>query len=180
MYSHAIDLETTGLDPKRDRILAFAYVRVVGNSVRIGERIFVRRDQVGDSARFHGLLPVDLANGVDEYALAMRIGRLVEEGPVVVFGRHDVEFIRVLLKRYGYRTTIRFVDVMQTLMAIPSVRMEASSRLRLTLYDAVRRILGISVDREHDPLEDAFLTALLFLRFRELAKVKKVTTRGFL
>ncbi len=180
MHSYAVDLETTGIDPRRDSILAFAYVKIGEKTVKFGERVLVRRDSVGNSAQLHGLLPVDLAKGMDEYALAARVGRLVEEGTLVTFGRHDVEFIRVLLRRHGYRVVIRFVDVMQVLMELPSLRMEAMSRLRLTLYDAARRLLGISPEEEHDPLADAFLTALLFLKFRDLAKVKKVNTYGIL
>ncbi len=180
MHSYAVDLETTGLDPKRDRILAFAYVKIGERTVKFGERVLVRMDSVGASAQIHGLLPVDLAKGMDEYALAARIGRLVEEGVIVTFGRHDVEFIRALLRRYGYRAVIRFVDIMQVLMELPSMRMEAASRLRLTLYDAARRLLGISPEEAHDPLEDALLTALLFLKFRGLAKVRRINTHGIL
>jgi DNA polymerase-3 subunit epsilon len=63
----AIDLETTGLDPARDSVLAIGFVPVEdGEIVLAGARriVVAGAHEVGDSATIHGLTDDDVAAGV--------------------------------------------------------------------------------------------------------------------
>src|SRR5262245_14765505 len=60
-----VDLETTGLDPDDDEIIAFASLDVDGGRVRlVSQRMFLVRPERGappESVRIHGLRDADLA-----------------------------------------------------------------------------------------------------------------------
>ena len=66
----AVDIETTGLDPRRDRVLSIGWLPVDGGRVRLGGagRVVVRdaggAAGVGQSATVHGLTDDRLAGGV--------------------------------------------------------------------------------------------------------------------
>lgn len=63
----AVDIETTGLDPARDHVLAIGWVPVDGESIDLGgaRKVVLQADaEVGQSATIHGLTDDDLAEGV--------------------------------------------------------------------------------------------------------------------
>lgn len=63
----AVDVETTGLDPKKDRLLSIGWVPVNGRGIDLsgaGEVIVHDTTGVGDSATLHGLTDDALAAGV--------------------------------------------------------------------------------------------------------------------
>lgn len=166
----ALDLETTGLDTRRDAVLSIAAVPVDPGGVRLSQRferaVRPERDFGIESIRHHRLLPGELAQ-------AQPLDRVVHEllhwlGPRSLIGFHlrfDLAMLAPALRRVlGARLPNRCIDVAHVY--------ERSARLALPRgdldlsLDAVARALAIEPLARHSALGDACTTALIWLALR--------------
>jgi DNA polymerase-3 subunit epsilon len=167
-----LDLETTGLDPTTDAIVAAGGLRVVGGRATAASafRLLVRpdRDVPAEAIRIHGLLPGELqaAPPLAEQ-LAMLLGRTAGDVLVVHVAEVDLAFLdAALLGTWDFRLPSGVLDTARMAgalgrrlrMARPSAHTRPPSRL-----GELARAYGLPVHPEHDPLNDALTTAQLFL-----------------
>ncbi|KUG56798.1 hypothetical protein AVL62_11705 [Serinicoccus chungangensis] len=173
----ALDLETTGLDPRRHEVLSVGHVPVVeGRIVLAQARHELVRPQgpVGESAVHHGLTDDRLAHRPDlAQVLPGVLGALRAEGgegapPVrrvllAHFAQIETAFLSASCRRlYGTDVPLQVVDTLtlaQRLRRVPTPEL-ASGRLRL---DACRRHYRLPRYRAHSALTDALACAELFL-----------------
>ena len=173
----ALDLETGGLDSKRDPILAVGMVPIRGGIVHLGEayRTLVRpRDSGGidpASVLAHQLLWGDVAEAPPVEEVLPEVTRRLGDGVLLVHQRAvDVTFLRREFKRVGIAWPApRVVDTVDLILRIgrqgnPEI---ANDQLPLNLSRA-RRHHGLPEYQAHDALTDAIATAELFLRLRQL------------
>jgi DNA polymerase-3 subunit epsilon len=159
----SLDFELTGLDLRRDRIISFGVVPVDGSRIGVGRSVYELVDpgDVGMSPEvvtIHGLRPVDVrgANPAEATRRALDDalgGRLL----ITWFATVEASFLG---KLYGTRVRPwlrRSIDV-QVLVA----RLLGDEGGRLTLAQAADRF-GVPVARPHHALDDALVTAQLFL-----------------
>jgi DNA polymerase-3 subunit epsilon len=172
----AVDLETTGLDPRRDHVLAMGWVPVIDGEVvlRDAREVLVRPPagvSVGESANFHGLTDDGLE---DASGLRDALPELLEalRGRVLVAHHAPLElgFLTHAVRAvHGARLPVTTVDTMQLqhrLVAGPHGDV-APDALRL---DAARRHLGLPRYTAHRASIDAIATAeLLLAQAAELA-----------
>jgi DNA polymerase-3 subunit epsilon len=163
----AIDLETTGLDPASDSVLAIGFVPVEDGEIvlRGARRIVVAGTvEVGDSATIHGLTDDDIAAGVPlpdalDETLAALDGRalLAHHAPI------ETTFLARACRQTG--RTWPGPDVVDTMVA------EARHHERwghqvppgaLRLW-AARERFGLPAYKAHDALMDAIGCAELHL-----------------
>ncbi|GAA5188723.1 exonuclease domain-containing protein [Ferrimonas gelatinilytica] len=113
----ALDLELTGLDPQRDRILSIASVPIDGGRVQLAHawHQLVRIDgEVGQSCTIHGIRDRDMAQGLPLCeALTELLPRL--SGRVVIC--HNATLDRAFLRRgflecFGERPPLLFIDTL--------------------------------------------------------------------
>ena len=168
----ALDLETSGLDPRRDEILAVGMVPIRAGAVRWGERFttLVRPDRPGVAAgaglAAHHLLPGEVAAGVPLQEAVDEILRRIEGGALLVHcAPVDVPFLRAACASCGRRwpavpvvDTAALVDQMARL-DYPKVAADSS-------LSAARARFGLPEAAQHDALADALATAELFLALR--------------
>ncbi|MBX3725260.1 MAG: 3'-5' exonuclease [Xanthomonadales bacterium] len=102
-----LDLETTGLDPRRDQVLSAGWVCVSSGRIELSsaQEVPVRphgEAGVGQSAIIHGLLDSDLADACDELGL-LQILLPILAGRVVAAHAAAIErgFLRAMLHRHG-------------------------------------------------------------------------------
>jgi len=161
----AVDVETTGLSPVRDRLLAVGWVPVDGTRIDLSgaRRYVVRRDDPGDAVTIHGLTHDDL-----------EAGRPLAE--VLAELRHALSG-RVLLAHYA-AFDLAFLDAAFGAVGEEPVRppdvctMDLQRRLltrhgepphdALRLWRARERH-GLPHTRAHDALGDALACAELYL-----------------
>lgn len=167
----AVDIETTGLDPRTDRMLSIGYVPVDGGSVVLGEagRVVVRDDAgVGASATVHGLTDDTLAGGeplADAVAglLAALTGRVL----LAHFARIETGFFSGACERlWGAPMPCVVVDTLELEHRVVTGRGQrdpAPGALRLW---AARERHGLPVYRAHEALTDALACAELYLAQR--------------
>jgi DNA polymerase-3 subunit epsilon len=162
-----VDLETTGLNPRRDHVLALGWVPISGAQVVLAgaREVLVRPPvgaPVGDSATVHGLTDDDL---VREPTLADTLPELLTalHGRVLVAHHSPIElgFLnRATVAAYGARLPAVVVDTLVLQRRLSQQDHVPEGALRL---DAARRDFGLPRYRAHRAVTDALATAELLL-----------------
>ncbi len=159
----ALDFEATGLDFQRDRIISFGVVPVDGGRIDVGRSVYQLVDPAdvpisADAVTVHGLRPADLRGAPSIDAAREVLGAAIE-GRFLVTWWAEIEaaFLDALFGGgvRGWRR--RAVDVRQLVIAL-----EGESGRLLTLTQAAERF-GVPVASAHHALDDALVTAQLFL-----------------
>lgn len=182
----ALDLETGGLDPRRDPIVAVGMVPIRQGTVRLGEgfRSLVRPAEGQrirpESVAAHQLLASEVAGAPSLEEVLREVDRRLREGVLLVhFQAVDVPFLRRAYSRAGLRwPRPKVVDTVALLVRLDR-RAQFTSPDRhpdgpaLQLGEARRRH-GLPDYQAHDPLTDAVAAAELFLVLRLALKVRWV------
>lgn len=159
----SLDFETTGLDHRRDAVVSFGVVPVRGGRVQVGEAVhqlvFPTVPASASSMKIHHLLPQDLS-GAPPLEEARETLRAALEGRFVLawYAEVEVAFLRRIFGG-GRRTwRRRTVDARRLAIELEGARPDVRNTLAAT---AAR--YGIPVSSPHEALEDALVTAQLFL-----------------
>jgi DNA polymerase-3 subunit epsilon len=179
----ALDLETGGLDPRHDPIIAVGMVPVRSGVIRLGESFstLIRPDPGRpirpESVRAPQLLAGDLRKSPPLHAVLLEVGRRLADGVLLV---HNQGIDLPFLKEGHARTGVpwRKPKVVDTVDLI----VKAATRRRLfrpgqeempslNLSEA-RRAQGLPDYQAHDALIDAVATAELFLVLRQATGAK--------
>ncbi|HSN16211.1 MAG TPA: 3'-5' exonuclease [Anaeromyxobacteraceae bacterium] len=182
----ALDLETGGLDPRRDAILAVGMVPIREGTIRLGEawRTLVRpeagRSIAPESIRAHQLVPSELQAAPPIAQVLLEIDARLEDAVLLVHYRAvDVAFLRRAFARCGREWSRPTIVDTATLLH----RIAARDRRRRPELPEERRALNLSRARlerglpahvEHDALSDALATAELFLVLREVLGARTI------
>ncbi len=173
----AVDVETTGLDPDRDRVVSIGWVPVDAGGIELaGARYFViTGGPVGESATVHGLTDDTVATGVSveqahsEFTYALR-GRMM----LAHYADIELGFMAKIHRRLtGERIEYPAVDT----FAIERRHMERLAKyprgedLRLA---RVRARYGLPAYSNHNALTDALACAELFLAQTSTLKVTRL------
>jgi len=182
----ALDFETTGLDTKRDRIIAVGWVLIRGDRIIMASAREIRvrddtPDGVGQSAVIHGILDSDLddADGSEamiEHLLPELAGRAIVAHAAWI----ERKFIATLLRRLGGTPLLNpFIDT----MALERHFIEGNGGSIRELHgditlEACRTRRGLPDHQRHSAGADAVATAELFLaQLAQLGGAEKVTLR---
>jgi len=164
----AVDIETTGLDPRTDRVLSVGFVAVDGCEVVLGTaRRFVVSDVqgVGQSATLHGLTDDVLAAGrpIGE-VLGALLAALSGRALLAHHARIETEFLGAACRRlWGAGLPCPVVDTLeleQRALTTGWGGEVAPGALRLA---RARERYGLPVYRAHEALTDAVACAELYL-----------------
>jgi DNA polymerase-3 subunit epsilon len=181
----AVDIETTGLDPRRDRVLSIGWLPVDGGRVVLGGagRVVVRDEGgaagVGQSATVHGLTDDRLADGVPlEDAVTRLLQALAGRVLLAHFARIETGFLAAVCERaWGAGMPCVVVDTFDLeRRAVAGGWGSEPERGALRLW-AARERRGLPVYRAHEALTDALACAELYLaQAAELAARSPETT----
>lgn len=183
----AVDVETTGLDPRRDRIVSLGYVPVDGDRVVLGgARSMLLRPPgvpgeggVGQSAVLHGITDDAVADGVPcEEALDSLFDALSGRVLLAHYTRIETGFLADVCDRiHGVRPPFTVVDTLELHHRLLRGRIgmgftgdPTPGELRLW---AARERYGLPRYRAHDALTDALACAELYR-----AQVGELEDRG--
>ena len=174
----ALDCETTGLDTRRDEIVAIAAVRIRGNRILCSERLELlvrpdRRAVSADSVRVHRLRERDVAEGMASDEAMHQLLRFIGSRPLVgYYLEFDVAMIdRVLFPLLGMGLPQPKVEVSALYYDHKNRQRPAHERggdidLRFAM---LMSDLGLPQRPAHDALNDAVMAALAFLKLKTLA-----------
>lgn len=170
-----LDCETTGLDPKKDRLVSIGALDVMGGEL-ILEHSFEMLVHVAyntSAVTVHGITREESQEGgVSEVdALDAFLGYL---GGGVIVGhhiRHDIETLSVATERhYGGRLGNYWIDTMDLALAIEDAGGLGGEKMQGYSLDALCERFGVIPHDRHTASGDAFLTAQIFLRLAKLAQ----------
>lgn len=187
----ALDLETSGLDARRDGIVAVGWVPVDDATIHWGSafRALVDdpRPQTAGGQRslaVHQILPSEARRGIGPGELIERLLKQIEAGRVLLVHGASIEraFLAAAARRLGLAAKAwPAVCTLSYLRAIDAVRLHVKDRLSAaarraphvpTVLAEARRFFDLPEYPAHDPLLDALAAAELYLllarRFPEL------------
>ena len=164
----AVDVETTGLDAKKDSLLSIGFVPVDGDAIILagaGNVVLRGAPEVGGSAVFHGLTDDQIAAGVaPEKGLAQLLDAL--QGRVLLAHHAVIEsdFLRTAMRRtWGVDVPIVTVDTLRLQPGLLTKGFDDEPpRGALRLW-AARDRYGLPRYRAHEALTDALACAELYL-----------------
>lgn len=163
----ALDFEATGLDLERDTIVSFGVVPVRAGRIVLGEGLHQLIDpHVPPSPRsqaIHGLRSADLAGAprLEEARERLRdalAGRFL----LVWFAEVEVNFLAAIFGGGASRWRRRTIDVRNLAIAADGAPDEARVQPGYGLSRSAAR-LGVPVADPHSALDDALVTAEMFL-----------------
>ena len=178
-----LDSETTGLDPRKDRIISIGAVAVEDGEIRLEDSYeALLKVAVNTSAvTVHGITREESLRGMDEPEALEQFLAYLKDGVIVGHHiAHDVECFNVGYERhFGFRLRNRSLDTMALTLHLERdgafAGREAISQFTL---DALCEMFGVVPHDRHTAPGDAFITAQVFLRLLRLATKHGRTALG--
>jgi DNA polymerase-3 subunit epsilon len=163
----ALDFETTGLDLRRDAIISFGAVPIVAGRIELGRAVYREvRPQVPpspESIAVHHLRPVDLREAPSLEEARSELRAVLDRRFIVAWvAEVEASFLSGVFggsRGYWLRRTIDAFRLARTLERLEG-RDPADGGGRL---DRTAERYGIPVEETHHALDDAVMTAELFL-----------------
>ncbi len=181
-----LDCETTGLNPKTDRLVSMGAVAVIDGEIRLDDSLeaLVRVGYNSAAVTVHGVTWEEASTGLPEAeALEALLAYLRDAVIVGHHIRHDLETLTEALDRqWGARLLNESLDVMGLALLLEGDgAFEGEPPMRDFSLDALCARFGVKPYGRHTAAGDAFLTAQVFLRLLKAAgRVGRTTTEGLL
>jgi DNA polymerase-3 subunit epsilon len=174
----ALDCETTGLNVRRDQIIAIGAVRIVGNRLLTSQRLelLVRpvRALEADSVRVHGLRESDVALGMQPEPAMRQLLEFIGSRPLVgYYLEFDVAMLnREIWRMLGVRLPQRKIEVSAMYYDFKNRQLPAHERggnidLR---FATMMNDLQLPLRDAHNALNDAVMAGLAFLKLQRLLR----------
>ena len=170
-----LDTETTGLDPRRDKIISIGALSVINGQMRLDDsfEVLLKVSYNNTSVTVHGITHDEAVGGMEEPEALLLFLDYLRDG--VIVGHHighDIEVLNVACeKHFDLTLSNRSLDTMDLTLhldddgAFPNRPKDAGYSL-----DALCEMFGVAPHDRHTAGGDAFLTALVFLRLLRCAK----------
>ncbi|HET9551574.1 MAG TPA: 3'-5' exonuclease [Anaeromyxobacteraceae bacterium] len=182
----SLDIETGGLDSRRDPIIAVGMLPIRGGIIKLGEayRTLVRpeagREIRPESVRAHQLLEGEVREAPPLAEVLREVDRRMREGALLVHHQAvDVQFLKRAYDRHGLRwPSPPVVDTVELILKLGRKKKflhphEPTEGPATNLSEARRRH-GLPEYQAHDALTDAIATAELFLVLRKQLNARKL------
>jgi DNA polymerase-3 subunit epsilon len=169
-----LDTETTGLDPRRDRLVTIGAVGVRGGEILL-EDVFealLKVEHNTSAVTVHGVTRDDSRGGLDEPEALRRFREYLKDGVIVGHHiQHDVATLNAGYERhFGWRLENPCLDTMDlTLHLEKDGAFAGQEAIRSFSLDALCNLFGVVPHDRHTAPGDALLTALVFQRLLRLA-----------
>lgn len=183
----AVDLELSGLDPKRDEIVSFGAIPIEDGRVQLSAAVHGRvrplRTMSEAAIRVHGMRAADLAGAPPldvaiDPLLAVMAGRIL----VVHVAAIERGFLRPALRRQGVRLRGPMIDT--SVLGLIWLHERDGHAPRRTSLTGLAAALGLPAHHPHDAVGDALTTAQAFVALathldaRQAESVRSLVSAG--
>lgn len=179
-----LDLETSGLDVGKDKILSFGGVKIVGGQIQVHqslEKVFrQKKDTINENSEIHGLLNKEISEGDEKDEGLREVWDFI--GDAIVVGHHvgfDYSMLDIAFQKYFKKG----LDNLTLDTATLAIRLEKGAlgdnfrKEEFGLDELCKRFEIETFDRHTAP-GDAFITAQLLLKLLALGEVNGIKTVG--
>ena len=170
-----LDCETTGLDPRRHRIVSIGAVGIAHGEIDLGDtfEVLLRVHFNTEATLVHGITRDQARAGLEESEAIARLLDYLGDG--VLVGHHlghDLAMLNAALARHGGgELRNRYIDTGDlTLLLQADGALDGQPPLAELSLDALCAHFEIDPHGRHTASGDAFLTALVCLRLLRLAR----------
>jgi DNA polymerase III subunit epsilon len=168
-----LDSETTGLDPRRDRLITIGAVAVIAGEILLEDSIEVmcKLDYNRASVTVHGITRDETRDAMEESEALSLFLDYVKDG--VIVGHHighDIQALNVAYQRHaGFELRNRSLDTMDLALHLNGDGAFKNMAQGFSL-DGLCEMFGIPAHDRHTAGGDAFITAQVFLRLLRAAR----------
>lgn len=172
-----LDLETTGLNPAKDKVIAIGAVAVDRMAIPLSDQfdLILRRPEldISETVLIHGIGPEALTRGHETRDALLRLLEWMNGDPIMAFhSAFDRKFLeKALRQQLGYNQTHQWLDVAELMPTFFPGTREGIKRL-----DNWAEHFGLNIATRHHAAADALATAeLSLIAFREAHRQGVVT-----
>jgi len=169
-----LDTETTGLDPRRDRLITIGAVAVKAGEIVLADSFeaMLKVAYNSSSVTVHGITREEAREGMDEPDALESFLEYLRDG--VIVGHHighDVATLNAGYERhFGFNLKNRFLDTMDLTLGLQrDGAFAGGDRVQGFSLDALCDFFDVAPHDRHTAGGDAFITALIFLRLLRIA-----------
>ncbi len=170
-----LDSETTGLDPRRDRLITIGAVALVDGEIQLHDsfEVLLKMDYNHSSVTVHGITRDEASAGLDEPEALMLFLDFLRDG--IIVGHHIGHDVQTLNAGYARHFNMELKNrVLDTMDLTLHLNDDGAFRDRpmaqgFTL-DALCEMFGIAAHDRHTAGGDAFITAQVFQRLLRAAR----------
>ncbi|WP_339732722.1 3'-5' exonuclease [uncultured Pseudomonas sp.] len=159
-----LDLETSGLNMRRDQVLSIGAVVIDQGAIDLGQQfectLLREGHQASASTLIHGIAPSEIANGEEPAEALLSFMEFVGDSPLLAFhAEFDQRMLaRALKQSLGYRLQHAFFDVAEIApLVCPKAKLPHAG------LDDWTQHFGLQVQQRHHASADALVTAELAL-----------------
>ena len=169
-----LDTETTGLDPRRDKLITIGALAVRNGEIRLDEtfEVMLKVTYNSSSVTVHGITRDEAREGMDEpEALEAFLGFLRDGVIVGHHIGHDLQSLNAACERhFDLQLENRSVDTMDLTLHLKDAGAFDGRRVPEGFsLDALCEMFDIAPHDRHTAGGDAFLTARIFIRLLRAA-----------
>jgi len=178
-----LDTETTGLDPRKDKIITIGALAVCDGEILLDDsfEVMLKLAYNNSSVTVHGITRDEAASGMDEKEAIAEFLLYLRDG--VIVGHHighDIQALNCACERhFGGELRNRSLDTMDLALHLNDAGAFAGKSMAQGFsLDGLCDMFGIAMHDRHTAGGDAFLTAQVFLRLLRAARSVGRTTLG--
>jgi len=166
------DTETTGLDVKHDEIISIGAVKVKGNRILISSAMHLHvkctREISPESIKIHQIRACDMEKGIEIDEAIKRFLHFIGSRPLVgYYLEFDVAMINKWLKKsLGITLPNQLIEI-SALYYDKKVGTIHQEHVDLR-FDTLLKVLNIPKLNKHDALNDAIMTAMMYIKLKNL------------
>ncbi len=169
------DTETTGLNPKKDEILSIGAVKVRGNKILMSEKfeLFVKpRFEVNEtSIKIHQIRNIDVQNALEPREAIEQFLHFIGARPLVgYYLEFDVAMINKYLKAWLNIYLPNPQIELSGLYHDKKIKRIPDGVIDLR-FDVMMKELGLPIFGKHDALNDAMMSAMMYVKLRNVEKL---------
>src|SRR5699024_1875352 len=170
-----LDVEATGLNTRKDLILAIGAVALQDGGIVLGDRfhcVLKREHEVTDSVVIDGLGPDAVAQGVSVEEGLLSFLEFIQDSPLLAFhAPYDEQLLtRELRNAFDYRWQHRCIDVAELAPLLTGAPLKEST------FDDWLTYFNIPLLERHHAWGDAYATATMVLQLFRLAQQQGIHT----
>lgn len=171
-----LDCETTGLKPKKDEILSIGAVLIRDNKIIMRKtfNIFLKPSSnvSEESIKIHHIRPIDLKNASEPKDAIFQLLDFIGSRPIVgYYIKFDIAIISKYTKQYlGIKLPNESIEVSS--MYYKTKKRSSEYEFVDLKFDTIMQELSIPELGKHDALNDAIMTAMMFLKLKDKTPAK--------